>query len=247
MIFRDSFETIFKTKNKVLVVMAHPDDTELYAGGTVARLIKSGREVMVVKMTLGNKGSRQQIISEKELGEIRLKEDQAAMQVLGIKDQNNIYLTLPDGGIEQDLTTIGLVAKQIRLFKPELIITHNPEHKIIHFTKDVNWVNHRDHINTGNIAIDAAYPYSRDSLFFPEHLKDKNAVSHACTEFLLVDYYDHPDLVQIDVTDHLDIRIKAHASHFSQYSLQQAKDSADFFTKKATPRRYECFRYVIAD
>lgn len=247
MILKDSFETIFKEKNKILVVMAHPDDTELYAGGTVARLIRSGKEVRVIKMTLGNKGSRQQKISEKELGEIRLKEDRAAMETFGIKSENNIYLNFPDGGVEHDLESVGRVAYQIRLFKPELIITHNPEHKIIRFAKDVNWVNHRDHINTGNIAIDGAYPYSRDLLFFPEHFKDKNAASHTCSEFLLVDYYEHPDLVQIDVTDYLDIRIKAHASHSSQYSLQEAKDSADFFTKKTTPRRYECFRYVIAD
>lgn len=247
MIFRDSFETIFKVKNKVLVVMAHPDDTELYAGGTVARLIESGKEVRVVKMTLGNKGNRQQKISEKELGEIRLKEDKVAMNVFGIKDNNNVYLNYPDGGVEYNLESIGRVAHQIRLFKPELIITHNPEHKIIRFSKDVNWVNHRDHINTGNIAIDAAYPYSRDLLFFPEHFKDKIASTHACTEFLLVDYYDHPDKVQIDITDQLDIRIKAHASHSSQYSLKQAQDSADFFTKNSTHRRYEVFRYVIAD
>ena len=139
------------------------------------------------------------------------------------------------------------MAKQIRLFKPELIITHNPENKIIRFSKDINWVNHRDHFNTGNIAIDAAYPYSRDVLFFPEHFKDKNAASHACTEFLLVDYYDHLDTIKIDVTDFLNVRIKAHASHSSQYSVKQAKDSADFFTKNETDRRYECFRYVVAD
>jgi len=247
MIFRDSFDIIFKGKNKILVVMAHPDDTELYAGGTVARLIESGKEVRVIKTTLGNKGNRQQKISEKELGEIRLKEDRSAMKVFGIKEENNIYLNFPDGGVEHNLESIGQVAKQIRLFKPELIITHNPEHKIIRFAKDVNWVNHRDHLNTGNIAIDAAYPYSRDLLFFPEHFQDKNVASHACTEFLLVDFYEHPDLVHIDVTDQLEIRIKAHASHSSQYSLQQAKDSADFFTKNYIPRRYECFRYVIAD
>ncbi len=228
--------------------MAHPDDTELYAGGTVARIIQTGKEVRVIKMTLGNKGNRQEKISEKDLGKLRQKEDQAAMKVFGIKPENNIYLNLPDGGVEHNLATIGLVAKQIRLFKPELIITHNPEHKIIRFDKNVNWVNHRDHFNTGNIAIDAAYPYSRDSLFFPEHFKDNKASSHACTEFLLVDYYDHPEMIRIDVTDYLDIRIQAHTAHSSQYSLQQAKDSADFFTKKnETNRRYECFRYVIAD
>jgi len=38
-LIKDSYEKIFTDKNKILVVFAHPDDLELYCGGTVARLI----------------------------------------------------------------------------------------------------------------------------------------------------------------------------------------------------------------
>lgn len=171
------------------------------------------------------------------------------MKALGIEDGDNIYLGLGDGEIEHDLETIGKVVYQIRIFRPELIITTNPEDYIIRFDKDINWINHRDHRNTGRITVDAAYPYARDLLFFPEHLEKKGIVSHSCTQFLLVDYYDHPDLVYIDVTDYIDYRTRALASHSSQYSIKKSQESTDFFTKlpQYGKRRFECFRYVIAD
>jgi LmbE family N-acetylglucosaminyl deacetylase len=147
------------------------------------------------------------------------------------------------------MKTIGIVAREIRTFKPDLIITTNAEDVIIRYDKDINWVNHRDHINTGKAVIYASYPYARDISFFPEQLKDGSITSHSCTKFLIADSYNHPDKVLIDVTNQIDKRIKAHASHSSQYSLKKAEDSADFFTSKSeyTGKRYEEFRYVLVD
>lgn len=245
----DSFKRIFSSKERILVVMPHPDDTELYCGATVARLIQDGKRVRVVKMTYGDKGSRQEKVTQSELRIIREKEDREAMKILGVKDEDNIYLGIGDGEIEHNLATIGKVAYQIRLFKPQLIITTNPEDLIIRFEKDVNWVNHRDHRHTGRIAVDAAYPYARDLLFFPEHFKNKEVVSWACTEFLFTDVYEHPDLVYIDVTNLIKYRTKALAAHSSQYSLTHARESTDFFTKLSgyDSRRFDRFQYVVAD
>lgn len=245
----DSYKRIFENKFRMLVVMPHPDDTELYLGATVARLIQDGKRVRVVKMTYGDKGSRQEKVTQSELRTIREKEDREAMKILGVKDEDNIYLGLGDGEIEHDLATIGKVAYQIRLFKPQLIITTNPQDLIIRFDKDVNWVNHRDHRHTGRIAVDAAYPYARDLLFFPEHFTNTEASSWACTEFLFTDVYEHPDLVYIDVTDFIDYRTKALAAHSSQYSMKHAQESTDFFTKLPFygSRRFDRFQYAVAD
>lgn len=170
------------------------------------------------------------------------------MKYLGIKDKYNIYLNLKDGEIEDDLFTIELLVKQIRTFKPDVVITHNPENVIIRFKKDENWINHRDHRNTGKAAIDACYPYSRDLLFFPEHFEERGVSSHAVSQFLLVDYYDHPDVVHIDVTDFIKQRNSALSKHSSQYSLKDSQESTDFFTKiDNSGKRYERFRYVVAD
>lgn len=247
---KDNYDLVFGNKKRIMVVFAHPDDAEVFCGGTISRLIKDGKEVASIKITNGDKGSRQEKITSKELGKMRELEDQKAMQILGIKKENNIYLHFEDGKVEDSFDVIGKIAEQIRIFKPDILITHNPEDVIIRFDKNNNWVNHRDHRHTGQAAINASYPYSRDILFFPEHFKNKKASSHVVTEFLLVDFYNHPDLVYIDVTDNIEARIKAHASHSSQYNIKMAQDSADFFTMSniyPKNKRFERFRYVIAD
>lgn len=245
----DSYSQIFGNKSRILVVMPHPDDTELYCGATVARLVADGKRVRVIKMSSGDRGSRQEKISRTELRKLREKEDRGGMKVLGIKNEDNVYLGIGDGEIEDNRETIGKIAREIRFFQPELIITTNPEDMIIRFDKNINWVNHRDHRNTARVTIDAAYPYSRDLLFFPEQFKEAGVKSHSCREFLLCDYYNHPDLVYIDVTDYVILRSKALAQHSSQYSLKKAEESSDFFTKLPAygKRRYDRFRYVIAD
>jgi LmbE family N-acetylglucosaminyl deacetylase len=247
---KDYYNEIFKNVETVLVVMPHPDDLELYCGGTVARLVEDGKKVVVVKMTNGENGSRQEKITSQELGKIRMQEDKASMEVLGIKSEDNVYLNLGDGSVGVDKETIGQLALQIRLVRPDLIITTNPEDEIIRFGKDQNWFNHTDHLNTGKSVLRASYPFARDVLFYPEHFKNPNAKSHTCVKFLLTDFYDHEDNVFIKVTDQIKTRVDAHAKHSSQYSKEDAQDSADFFTKKwdkAGIDRFETFRYVLAD
>lgn len=244
---KDSFKKVFDGKSRVMVVFAHPDDAEIFAGGTIARLIESGIVVRVVKMTSGNRGSRQEKISKSELGSVREREDKQSMKVLGVKDEDNIYLRIDDGEIENDIETIGKIAKQIRIFKPDLIITHNPEDVVIRFDKETFWINHRDHRHTGKSAIDAAYPYSRDLSFFPEQLKEKGVSSHTTTEFLLVDYWEGLDLVYIDVKDQLPKKVGALSRHKSQYSVKDATSSSEFFTKMSGDKFFERFRYVVAD
>lgn len=245
--FTDSFEKIFESKKRIMAVMAHPDDAEIYAGGTIARLVAEGKEVCIVKLTRGNKGSRQENITEQDLATLRTEEDQKGMAALGIKPENSIFLDLRDGEVENSLQTIEKIVKQIRLFKPELIITHNPEDSIITFDEENAWGNHRDHRHTGQSALDAGYPYSRDLLFFPEHFQDPKASSVAVLEYLLVDYYHHPETVYIDITAHEQTRTNAIAAHDSQYNQQAAQDSTAFFTHIHPTKRYERFRYVRTD
>lgn len=245
---KDSYNDIFKDKERILVVFAHPDDAEIYCGGTIARLTKDNKEVRVVKVTSGNKGSRGQEISEEDLRKLRENEDSQAMRVLGVTPKNNVYLNLGDGEINNDMRTIEPLVKQIRLFKPDLVITHNPEDVIIKFDEKDSWVNHRDHRNTGVSVVDATYPYGRDVLFFPKHFEDKRVSSHKVAEYLFVDSYNHKDEIFIDVTNTSETRTKAIACHASQYSEDYAKDTTNYFTViKGSNRRWERFRYVVAD
>lgn len=244
----DSYQNIFTNINKVMCIMPHPDDTEIYAGGTISRLVNDQIEVQVIKITLGEKGCRTENISPNELKVIRKQEDILSMQKLGIKPENNIYLDLGDGEIEENIKNIGIIAERIRLFQPDLIITTNPEDMIIRFDKKNSWINHRDHINTGKIALYASYPYARDLSFFPEHFANSNAKSHICTRFLITDTYNHPDNVFIDISKYQKNRTEAIASHSSQYSQEDAEDSTEFFTSNwEAGKNFECFRYLQVD
>ena len=56
-----------RASDRVMVVTAHPDDPEFGAGGTVAKLVKEGREVTYVIVTNGNKGSSDRAIAPERL------------------------------------------------------------------------------------------------------------------------------------------------------------------------------------
>src|SRR5689334_16043319 len=123
----DKYSEVFGDKQRILVVFSHPDDAEIMAGGTISRLTADGKVVRVVKMISGENGSSQNEITRENLAKLRIEEDTAAMKILGVKPEDSIYLNLGDGSIENDLPTIEKLVLQIREFKPDLIITHNPE------------------------------------------------------------------------------------------------------------------------
>ncbi len=244
----DSFDTIFNGKDCVMAIMPHPDDLELYCGGTIARLLAKGVDIVVVKLTNGGKGTRQSTISESELSKKRGAEDKKAAKVLGIADDKNIQLNLSDGALENDLATIEKLAALIRQYRPDLIITCNPEDVVIRFAPDAKWINHRDHRATAKSAVDAAYPYSRDTAFFPSQLAGLSKPFKPTSEFLFSDYYDLPDLVYVDITDFTKAKVESWACHESAYTHDKVEASLDFLNKdEESGRYYEPFRYVIAD
>ena len=244
----DSFERIFSEKQCVMAIMPHPDDLELYSGGLIARLIEHGVEVVAVKMTNGGKGTKQSEIKEKDLATLRSSEDIRAASILGIKPENNFQLDIPDGELQNDLATIEKVANIIRKYRPDLIITCNPEHVIINFSDGINWVNHRDHRATAQVATDAAFPYSRDTAFFPHQLVAQLKEYKPTTEFLFADYYSPSDTISIDISNHVELKRKAWNCHRSVYTPEEIDEVIELLNKEnETACYYETFRYVIAD
>lgn len=242
---QDSFDKIFGDKNKVLVVFAHPDDNEIICGGTVARLIDEGKKVRVVIMTNGGKGMRDRTdVDESQFAKIRLEESMKAGLELGLSKEEMFNLNIPDGELEKSIENIEKIVYHIRQFKPNIIITHNPEEHINTFSKNVHWVNHRDHRHTASMVLDAAYPYSRDTAFFPHQLK-AGLAPHSVGQFLLSDSYTHPEAVGFEVSKYLGKRKKALEQHVNGF----LRGEVDGYMEEVQRDEgsFEILRYINTD
>lgn len=111
-----------------MVIGAHPDDAELCAAGTIAKLTKEGKSVVLVDCTRGELGTR-------GTPELREREAQEAAQILGVKERIN--LGMQDGNIEHSFENIMKLVKVIRRYRPKMILTHppferHPDHEHLH-------------------------------------------------------------------------------------------------------------------
>src|SRR5216683_2257351 len=128
---------------RVLAVMAHPDDAEFGAGGTIGKLVKQGADVTYLVVTNGSMGSSDRTMTRERLARIREAEQRDAARTLG-----------------RDIT------RQIRRWRPDLVIAQNPHHTYsLHGS-------HRDHRVVGGVVLDCVYPLARDHLAFPEILAE---------------------------------------------------------------------------
>jgi LmbE family N-acetylglucosaminyl deacetylase len=161
----------------VMVVAAHPDDPEFLAGGSVARLVQEGREVTYVIVTNGNKGSGDRGVTSEQLVTVREEEQRRAARVLGVSRVE--FLGQEDGELEDTRSLRREIARQIRRWRPDLIITLNPHRTYKNFP---GW--HRDHRVTGRVVMDSVYPLARDHLAFPELLSESEP--HKVREVYLI-------------------------------------------------------------
>lgn len=201
----DNFMKVFGDKERVLTVFAHPDDLEIFCGGTVARLVHEGKVVRTVCMTAGEKGVKKQHVDHLQFRALRLNAQRQAAAELGVSPQEVFNLELSDGAVEDSLEHIEKIVRHIREFKPDIVMTHEPSQSVHRFDYDADyvWLNHRDHRNTAQAVFDAVYPYSRDYAFFPEQVH-AGLLGHEVHEILFSDAYTSRDAVGFDVSEFLD-------------------------------------------
>jgi LmbE family N-acetylglucosaminyl deacetylase len=196
---------VSSSTNRVLVVAAHPDDPEFLAGGTIARLVKEGREVAYVIVTNGSKGSGDRNVTSEQLVPIRQHEQRRAAHVLGVARVE--FLGYEDGELEDTRDLRRDITREIRRWQPDLIITLNPRRTYDHFAF---W--HRDHRITGRVVLDCVYPLARDHLAFPELLPEYEP--HNVREVYLIQW-EQPRVV-IDIADTMELKLDAMRCHASQ-------------------------------
>jgi LmbE family N-acetylglucosaminyl deacetylase len=186
--------------------MAHPDDPDFSASGTIAAWADAGAAVFLVIVTDGSKGTPDRSTISHELIATRKAEQRAAGRVMGVADV--VFLGQVDGEVVPDLALRRLLVHQIRLLRPDTVITHDPA-RLYYDT----YVNHPDHRAVGQATLDAIYPTARDHLNYPEHLAD-GLEPHKVTTVLLSAAMQ-PD-TYLDITATFDRKLAALREHKSQ-------------------------------
>src|SRR5215208_5911168 len=185
-----------------MLVVAHPDDAEFSSAGTIARLTREGKRVVIIQVTSGDKGTSNPEIPPEQLAEIREAEELEAARRLGVAE--TVFLRLTDGELEPNLEFREKIVRMIRTHRPDVIITHDPYRP---------YALHPDHRAVGFATTDATYPTARDPLYFPEQLQE-GLEPHKTAEIWFFGP-EQPDKV-VDITGTFDRKIDALRAHVSQ-------------------------------
>lgn len=197
----------FPQPERVLLIVAHPDDPEFGAGGTIARWVQDGADVTFVIVTDGSKGTADKDMTKEKLVAVREAEQRAAAAVLGV--QNVVFLGQPDGEIQNTYALRELIVRQIRTTRPDVLITHDPTTRIF---QNIS-LNHTDHRVVGDTVLDAVFPLARDRLNFPEH-EAAGLEPHKVLD-LFLQFTETPNY-WVDISATMDLKIKALCEHQSQ-------------------------------
>jgi LmbE family N-acetylglucosaminyl deacetylase len=192
-----------KTKlAQVMVVTPHPDDAEYGVAGTVVRWVSQGKEIVYVVCTNGDKGTSDASVKPEELAKTREEEQIAAANLLGVREV--IFLRHPDQGLEDTPEFRKEIVRLIRMYRPETVVTADPYRRYI-------W--HRDHRMTGQVTLDAIFPYARD-IFSYLDLTKEGLDPHKVKEVLLWGTEDVN--YRSDITETFDVKLSALQCHKSQ-------------------------------
>ena len=213
----------WETPQKILVILAHPDDPEFFCGASLARWAKAGHTITYCLLTRGDKGGKTGT-DPKELAQAREKEQQAAASVIGAKKV--FFLDYADGWLVPSMETRLAVTRVIRQEKPDIIVTCDPTQIF-----GENSINHPDHRAAGQIVVDALYPAAGNALYFPELMQDEGLDPHSPSEIWLT-VTAQPNTT-LDVTDTWQTKINALRCHASQISDFDAM--AERMLKRHTP------------
>lgn len=183
---------------RVLVLGAHPDDAEFHAGGLLFAHAQQGSQIRIVSVTDGRSGH--QSIDEESLVVIRRQEAAHAGQVIQAE-----YHTwdFPDGYLMPDLHVRQRIIREMRTFKPDLVLTHR--------TCDY----HPDHRAVGLAVQDASYLVT-----VPKIVPDVPALRSDPVVAYMPDLFTRPNPFRpdavLDATESIETIVSMLACHESQ-------------------------------
>jgi LmbE family N-acetylglucosaminyl deacetylase len=149
--------------SQIIVVVAHPDDVDWYAGGTLGRLHQNNNKITVVLGTSGEKGNN----STPDLGKIREEEQKEAGRILGYDEI--IFLRFPDRGLKPDNKFEKELRKILAKLKPDILFTFDIE-------KEGYIYHHSDHRAAGKAALKVVEEFPQTTKIYLFHSSAANVI-----------------------------------------------------------------------
>jgi LmbE family N-acetylglucosaminyl deacetylase len=200
--------TVIEDVARALMVMAHPDDVDFSAAGTVATWTDAGIEVTYLIVTDGDAGGFDDDVRREEIAPLRRAEQRAAAKCVGVTDVR--FLGYPDGRVEATLDLRRDIARVIRQVRPDRVVVPSPERNYQRMAPS-----HPDHRAVGSAALDAVYPDARNPYAFPE-LRAEGHEAWTVREVWISVSASGEHVV--DITEVFDRKVAALRAHASQIS-----------------------------
>jgi LmbE family N-acetylglucosaminyl deacetylase len=193
-----------ETPDRVLVIVAHPDDVDFGAAGSVAVWTAAGAVVTYCVITDGDAGGFDRTVPRDQVPAVRRAEQTAAAGIVGVSEV--LFLGYPDGRLQPTLELRRDLAGVIRRTRPGRVVCPSPER---------DWrriqASHPDHLAAGEASLCAVYPDARNPFAFPELAELE---PHVVDEVWLM---AHPGSdVFVDVTMSFEKKVAALRAHVSQ-------------------------------
>jgi LmbE family N-acetylglucosaminyl deacetylase len=188
--------------------MAHPDDCDFGAGGTIAQWTAKGISVSYCIITNGDQGGEESDVPLEEMAKVRQREQRDAGAALGVSDIT--FLNHRDGWLVPTIELRKEIVREIRKSKPDRMVIQSPERNYERI-----FASHPDHLAAGETAIQAVYPDARNPYAFTD-LKEAGFGPWRVKEVWITSSPTPNHFV--DITDTFPKKIAALKAHVSQTS-----------------------------
>ena len=186
--------------NRMLVILAHPDDESFGAGGTLAKYAHQGVHVILLCATRGEAGILG--VNPQKAGAIREQELREAAKHLGI---DVFFLGYQDGELSKTDPSklVEHITGWIDTVQPQVILTFGPD----------GVSGHPDHVTISQIVTQAYDTYYRKGMLLYISPSEATALGCGVTSVIRVD--ENP-LVSIDISGYKLEKVQAIQCHASQ-------------------------------
>ena len=190
-----------------MAVMAHPDDVEFSCAGTLARWARAGARISIVLLTSGDVGIAQEGMTRVQAAAIREAEAAEAARIIGAAEIR--FMREPDGMLEATVALRKKIVREIRRFRPEVVITGDPT---ILWAGE-GYINHPDHRAGALVTVDAIFPAAGQPNLF-EDLALEGLQAHKVRKVFVTNWRQGEVWESID--DTIDVKVAALRAHKSQ-------------------------------